>query len=61
MIRYNMVFVVLQLKDSIGLGGFMGYLCLRDVLSEKHVVSNLGHMRNPLKYFVSRLGIPYSG
>ena len=50
MIRY-MIFVVLQLKDCIGLGGFMGYLCLSDVLSTKHVVNNLGHMRHPLQHF----------
>ena len=32
MIKY-MTFFVLQLKDCFGFGGFMGYLCLRDVLS----------------------------
>ena len=30
----------------------MGYLCLRDVLSTKHVVNNLGHMRHPLQHFI---------
>ena len=51
MIRY-MMFVVLQLKDCVWLGGFMGYLCLRDVLSTKHVVNSLGHMRHPLQHFL---------
>ena len=30
----------------------MGYLCLRDVLSTKHVVSNLGHMMHPPQHFL---------
>ena len=30
MIRYMMI-VVLQLKNCIGLGGFMGYLCLNGI------------------------------
>ena len=43
MIRY-MTFIVLQLKNWFGFGGIIGYLCLRVVLSAKHLVSNKGHI-----------------
>ena len=38
------MFLVLQLKNCLGCGGFIGYLCLRVVLSAKHLVSNKGHI-----------------
>ena len=42
MIRY-ITFFILQLKNCLGCGRFIGYLSLRIVLSAKHLVSNKGH------------------
>ena len=43
MIRY-ITFFILQLKNCLGCGRFVGYLSLRVVLSAKHLVSNKGHI-----------------
>ena len=43
MIRY-ITFFVLQLKNCLGCGMSIGNLCLRIVLSTKHLVSNKGHI-----------------
>ena len=41
--RY-MTFIVWQLKKCFGLGGIIGYLCLRVVLTAMHLVTNKGHI-----------------
>ena len=51
MARY-MTFFVLQLKDCVGLGGDIGNLCLRVVLSAKHLVRSMGHMAHALQHFL---------
>ena len=43
MTRY-ITFLFLQLKNCLGCGMFIGNLCLRVVLSAKHLVSNKGHI-----------------
>ena len=42
MARY-IAFLVLQLKNCLGWGWFIGIFCLRVVLSAKHLVINRGH------------------
>ena len=37
-------YMVLQLKNCLGYGMLIGNLCLRVVLSAKHLVSNKGHI-----------------
>ena len=51
MARY-MTFFVLQLKDCVGFGGIIGNLCLRVVLSAKHLVRSIGHMAHALQHFL---------
>ena len=38
------MFVVWQLKKCFEFGGIIGYLCLRVVLTAKHLVPNKGHI-----------------
>ena len=42
----------MQLKDCVGLGGIIGNLCLRVVLSAKHLVRSIGHMAHALQHFL---------
>ena len=47
-----MTFFVLQLKDCVDSGGVIGNLCLRVVLSAKHLVRSIGLMVYALQHFL---------